>query len=132
MTTEPRYRVATFGLDCLGNCTGWFIEDRNLPRTQLSDQRISELFVGNIYDPGRRAEARRRAYALADKLNRVAAIVVQQDNTTKAEIIASSPKLRLTAEDYEILADRAYGPIGAANASARALYAPEYVYSVNL
>lgn len=74
------WHVHAYGNDCLGNCTGWSVQRYvwvPSPLSKRADGLIQELevaeqFVGNIYKPDEREQARTDAFALCDRLNREA------------------------------------------------------------
>lgn len=55
------YQVRPFGIDCLGNITGYYVARGN--------EWPAEHFVGNIYEPGSFEAAKQAAAALANELN---------------------------------------------------------------
>jgi hypothetical protein len=52
----PCFEVQSFGLDCLGNPTGWAVVD--------AGGFVLATFVASLYDPEARAAARRDAHEL--------------------------------------------------------------------
>jgi len=65
---KDRFYVMSFGRDCMGNCTGWSVRDST--KWRQTEWPVVKDFVGDIYKPKEREQARKNAYALAAKLNR--------------------------------------------------------------
>jgi hypothetical protein len=74
MTT---YTVSDFGIDCLGNATGYRVQRRVWEPSPFSRRKdglgltceTAGTFVADIYKPGSHAEARAAAHRLCDSLN---------------------------------------------------------------
>lgn len=58
------YFVRSFGLDCVGNITGYVVA-----RWVDKKEEVARKFVGDLYTPGSFEEARRAAGKLCRELN---------------------------------------------------------------